>query len=178
MGGILTTAPFDLVDLLFDLEGFEVVELGFVRLELGVEFVFACLFLSPVLAQHHAFSWDRPSYSFIALKEDDSATLVASGEVIASVVELDRRYYISFSDVFNFALVAEALSELPRRRGNFSFHHLSWPTIVTNQQRQGDVATGELHQVDVEVGRRYGEGGRGRAGAAEDCNCKSGRRFA
>lgn len=30
MGGILSTAPLDLVDFLFDLEGFEVIEFGLV----------------------------------------------------------------------------------------------------------------------------------------------------
>lgn len=45
MGGILSSAPFDLVDLFLDLEGFQVIELRFVRLELSVEFVFASLLL-------------------------------------------------------------------------------------------------------------------------------------
>lgn len=41
VGGILAAAPLDFVDLLLDLQGFEVVELGLVGLELGVEFVLA-----------------------------------------------------------------------------------------------------------------------------------------
>jgi hypothetical protein len=41
----LAFAPLDLVDLLFYLEGLEVVKFGLVRLELGVEFILACLFL-------------------------------------------------------------------------------------------------------------------------------------
>lgn len=45
MGGILSTTPLNLVDLFFDLEGFEVIELGLMGLELGVELVFARLFL-------------------------------------------------------------------------------------------------------------------------------------
>ena len=45
MRSILPSTPLDLVDLFFYLEGFEVVELGFVRLELGVEFVFTCFLL-------------------------------------------------------------------------------------------------------------------------------------
>ena len=44
--GVLPSAPFDLVDLLLDLEGLEVVKLGFVRLKLGVELVFAGFFLA------------------------------------------------------------------------------------------------------------------------------------
>ena len=45
MGLVLPLAPLDLVDLLFDLEGLEVIELGFMGLKLCVEFVFATLFL-------------------------------------------------------------------------------------------------------------------------------------
>ena len=43
--GVLPSAPFDLVDLLFNLERLEVVKLGFMGLELCVKFVFAALFL-------------------------------------------------------------------------------------------------------------------------------------
>jgi hypothetical protein len=43
---ILPFAPSNLVDLLFNLERFEVIELWLVRLELGVELVFAALFLT------------------------------------------------------------------------------------------------------------------------------------
>ena len=50
MGRILSSAPLDLVDFLFDLEGFEVIEFGFVRLKFGVEFVLACFFLDVILA--------------------------------------------------------------------------------------------------------------------------------
>jgi hypothetical protein len=45
MGGILSFTPLDLVNLLLDFEGFEIIELGFVRLEFGVEFVLASFFL-------------------------------------------------------------------------------------------------------------------------------------
>ena len=45
MGRILAWAPFDLVNLLLYFEGFEVVEFGLVRLEFGIELVFATLFL-------------------------------------------------------------------------------------------------------------------------------------
>ncbi len=41
MGCILAATPLDLVDLLLDLQGLEVVKFGFVRLEFGMEFVFA-----------------------------------------------------------------------------------------------------------------------------------------
>ena len=66
----MSSAPFDLVDFLFDFEGLEVVEFGLVGLEFGVEFVFASLF------------------GFIAFKEDDSPALVAGCEVVARLVEL------------------------------------------------------------------------------------------
>lgn len=45
MRRVLTPAPFDLVDLLLDLQTLQVVELGLMRLELGVELVLASFFL-------------------------------------------------------------------------------------------------------------------------------------
>jgi hypothetical protein len=45
VGGILTAAPFNLVDLLLDLQGLEIIELGLVRLKLGVKLVLAGLLL-------------------------------------------------------------------------------------------------------------------------------------
>ena len=73
MSSVLSLAPADLVDLLLDLEGLEVVELGLVGLELGVELVLATLL------------------RLVALEEDDAAALVPGGEVVARVVKLDRR---------------------------------------------------------------------------------------
>jgi len=46
MGSILSPAPLDLVNLLFYLEGFQVIEFGFMGLEFGMEFVFAGFFLA------------------------------------------------------------------------------------------------------------------------------------
>lgn len=46
MGGILSTAPLDLIDFLFDFEGLEVVEFRLVGLKLRVELVFAGFFLA------------------------------------------------------------------------------------------------------------------------------------
>lgn len=48
MGGVLSAAPLDLVDLLFDLEGLEVVEFWLVGLELRMELVLAGFFLYAV----------------------------------------------------------------------------------------------------------------------------------
>jgi hypothetical protein len=45
MRGILSTAPLDLVDFFLDFERLQVVELGLMGLELGVELVFARFFL-------------------------------------------------------------------------------------------------------------------------------------
>lgn len=45
MGRILSFTPFDLVDLLFNLQRLQVVKLGLVRLEFGVELVLAAFFL-------------------------------------------------------------------------------------------------------------------------------------
>jgi hypothetical protein len=49
--GVLSPAPLDFVDLLFDLERLEIVEFGLMGLELGMEFVFAGFFLMVVLAK-------------------------------------------------------------------------------------------------------------------------------
>lgn len=69
--GVLALAPPDLVDLLLDLQALEVVKLGFVALEFGVELVLASLL------------------GLVALKKDDSTALVSGCEVVARVVELD-----------------------------------------------------------------------------------------
>lgn len=45
MGRVLPLAPLNLVNFLLDLQRFKVIELRLVRLELGVEFVLASLFL-------------------------------------------------------------------------------------------------------------------------------------
>lgn len=45
---VLSSAPLDLVDLLFYLQGFEVVEFWLVRLELGMELILACFLLPTV----------------------------------------------------------------------------------------------------------------------------------
>ena len=48
MRGVLSLAPLDFIDLLFYLQGFQIIELGLVRLELRVEFVFASFLLPTV----------------------------------------------------------------------------------------------------------------------------------
>lgn len=51
MGGILSPAPLDFVDLFLDFKRLEVIELGLVGLKLGMELVFAGFFL-PTGKQH------------------------------------------------------------------------------------------------------------------------------
>jgi hypothetical protein len=51
MRGILATTPLNFIDLLFDLEGLEIIELRLVRLELGMEFVLAGFFLCVLVAK-------------------------------------------------------------------------------------------------------------------------------
>lgn len=100
MGSVLSTTPFDLVDLLFDLEGLEVVEFGLVGLELGVELVLAGFFLSRQLENAHDDDADiieskRPAaHSLVALKQNNPPTLVTSRQIVARVVELNGRYDI------------------------------------------------------------------------------------
>jgi hypothetical protein len=52
---VLPPAPLDLIDLFFYLQRFQVVEFGFVRLKLGMEFVLACLFLLTVRSSLRLF---------------------------------------------------------------------------------------------------------------------------
>ena len=101
MCSVLSLAPLDLIDLLLDLQRLEVVELWFVRLELGVELVLAILFLWERDAAHGGRtgrvstprsgrpSGGRGAYHLIALEQDDTAALVAGREVVACRVELD-----------------------------------------------------------------------------------------
>jgi hypothetical protein len=92
---ILSSAPLDLVDLLFDFKRFEVVELRLMRLEFCVELVFAASFLS-IAWRNQAGNVDRydvnETHRLVALKENDTATFVAGGEVIACGIELDCGY--------------------------------------------------------------------------------------
>ena len=102
MRGILSFAPLDLVDLLLNFERLKVVEFWFVRLELGVELVFASFFLdireirgyrASCDAQRWLFQWreHRGTDHFIPLKQDHSSALVARGEVVSCRVELNGR---------------------------------------------------------------------------------------
>jgi hypothetical protein len=74
MGSILSPAPLDLVNLLFYLEGFQVIEFGFMGLEFGMEFVFASFFLaSPtsvsVLGVYGVYNLgDKLIYRFVPLE--------------------------------------------------------------------------------------------------------------
>ena len=48
MSGVLSSTPFDLVDLFLYFQGLEVIELGFMRLKFCVELVLASLFLQTI----------------------------------------------------------------------------------------------------------------------------------
>lgn len=97
MGCILSSAPLDLVDLLFDFEGLEVVELRLVGLEFGVEFVLASFFLyrqSVSTADSFCFApgVEPDTHCLVALEQDDSTTLVTSSKVVSRVVEFNGGY--------------------------------------------------------------------------------------
>ncbi len=66
--GILPAAPFNLVDLFLDFEGFEVVEFGLVGLEFGVEFVLAGLFLFTCQYEKMSNQRTRRTVSFLSNK--------------------------------------------------------------------------------------------------------------
>ena len=66
MGRVLALAPLDLVDLLLDLEGLQVVELWLVRLKLGVELVFAGFFLFALALAHPRSHGAKPTVSFLS----------------------------------------------------------------------------------------------------------------
>lgn len=104
MGGILSSTPLDLVDLLFDLEGLEVIELGLVRLELGVEFVFASFFLLGTSGTSRnstiiVHSPEPATHCFVALEQDNSSTLVTCCQVVSRMVELNGRYDVGWLQV-------------------------------------------------------------------------------
>lgn len=89
MGGVLASAPLDLVDLLFYLQGFKVVEFGLVRLEFGMELVLARLFLGRALDDVVLCPSTGVTYCLVPLKEHHSASLITSGKIVASVIELN-----------------------------------------------------------------------------------------
>jgi hypothetical protein len=82
MRSILSPAPLDLVDLLFYLEGLQVVEFGFVGLKFGMELIFAGFFLNDVssIIPVDATSCCAPrcAYRLVPLEEDNSSAFVSS----------------------------------------------------------------------------------------------------
>lgn len=107
VSSILSFAPLDLVDLFFDFERLEVVELWLVRLELGVELVLAALFLLDSTggrrgkqsvcetrrqtAFRSQMTTAGATYRVIALEENDTTTLVTCSQIVTGMVKLDRR---------------------------------------------------------------------------------------
>lgn len=72
MSCVLSFAPSDLVDLFLNLKTLEVIEFWFMRLKLGVKLVLATFL------------------GLVAFEQDDATSLVASGQVISSVIKFDR----------------------------------------------------------------------------------------
>lgn len=96
MRRVLPLAPLYLVNFLLDLQRFQIVELGLVRLELSVELVLASLFLAQIESESLAERTRRDgatsaqaprkgqtTHCFIPLKENDAAALITRGEVVA-----------------------------------------------------------------------------------------------
>lgn len=87
---ILAATPLDLVDLLFNLKRLQVVELGLVRLELGMELVLASFLLEGVSVTGLLKLWTSRAYCFVPLEKDHATTLVTSRQIVTRLVELDR----------------------------------------------------------------------------------------
>ena len=68
---VLSPTPLDLIDFLFYFQGFEIIKLGFVGLELGVKLVLACLLLLAVRYSLHGGP-------IVASKPDDLRWLTVS----------------------------------------------------------------------------------------------------
>ena len=85
----MSSTPFDLVDLLFDLEGLQIIKFRFVRLELGMELVLASLLLGGVSDDGSRRLWSRRTYCFVPFEKDHTTTLVTGREIVTRLVELD-----------------------------------------------------------------------------------------
>lgn len=84
--------PPDFVNLLFDFHTLEVVELGFMRLKLGIELVLTCSFLE----RHRKLTILAWTYHLVALKEDDAAALITGGQKVTRIVKLHRTDNIGY----------------------------------------------------------------------------------
>jgi hypothetical protein len=89
MRRILAATPLDLIDLLLNLERLQVVKLGLVRLELGMELVLASLLLGGVSENGSRRRCSRRTYCFIPFEKDHTTTLVTSRKIVTRLVELD-----------------------------------------------------------------------------------------
>jgi hypothetical protein len=82
MRGILSPAPLDLVDLLFYLEGLQVIEFWFVGLKFGMEFVLAGFFLnhvsSSVPIDATSYCVQSCAYRLVPLEQHNSSAFVSS----------------------------------------------------------------------------------------------------
>jgi hypothetical protein len=93
MRGILSSAPLDLIDLLFYFEGLEIIELRLVGLEFCMELILAGFFLVGVRSLC-CWAWlfvNMITYRFISFKEHHSSSLITSSKVVACVIKLNSR---------------------------------------------------------------------------------------
>jgi hypothetical protein len=76
------------------------------RLEFGVEFIFASFFLLDIseraarrcrIGPSVRCNKKRLEYRLVSLKKNDSSTFIAGGEIISSVVKLDCRYNVRYN---------------------------------------------------------------------------------
>jgi hypothetical protein len=111
MSLILSFTPLDLVDLLLNLQGFEVIELWLVRLKFGIELVLAAFFLQT--EGNHTEHTEKEKHGkwsisarldecivergqgagdtdhFVPFKKDDATTLVSCRKIISRRVKFN-----------------------------------------------------------------------------------------
>ena len=103
---VLSPTPLDLIDFLFYFQGFEVIELGFMRLKLGVELVLACFLL---LAVRLRSAWrsnrglkarrSEVAHRFVSLKKNDATSFVACSQIVSSMIEFYCRNDVRCSPI-------------------------------------------------------------------------------
>lgn len=76
MRRVLPSTPFDLIDLLFYLQGFKVVEFRLMGLKLGMELILAGFFLPAISIVVN--SSPVATHCFVPFEQHNSSTLVAS----------------------------------------------------------------------------------------------------
>ena len=67
-------------------------------LELGKEFVFACLFLCCIFDLKIKRELIFNSYAFVSFKQDDSSAFITGSKVITGFIEFNSGYYVGFKN--------------------------------------------------------------------------------